>query len=546
MKDVKTKAEVSKRIKKLERKEEVKTFLFNLSVNATERVKCKEERTDDRSAPDMVIKGGTTSAKEVLFRAKQAQLRHHKQKLKSMRATENERDKKISAIRQEQNHANTQDNAMAEIVKDRQYNAEIKQKSIHKSEAKTKAYIKKSVKLEKVNPTRQRYAKAKNAELANHAQQAIKKKTYIKQAKDKIKTGAYHKFRFSNIVKGTGKSIMKLSKIPFQIQRIIGIGMFGMVLIVLIFFISLLSVLSNDTPVETSKQPLSQEVLSYRDKISHYAGEYEVEQYIPLIQAVMMQESGGIGNDPMQASECSYNVKFPNGITDPDYSLEIGIKYFAECLKKADVKNNSDIKQISLALQGYNYGIAYIDWAVKNFGGYTKANATVYSDEMKAKLKINTYGDIDYVPHVLQYYHIGEIVPIALSQVGNVGGKPYWSWYGYPHRVEWCACFVSWVFNEAGLLDQGVVPKFSNCETGIKWFKEHKQWKGRSTIPESEYIIFFDFNRDGKSDHVGIVEKVEGNRIYTIEGNSTGDECRQQSYEVYSLYIVGYGLIEQK
>lgn len=542
MKDVKTKAEISKCIKKLERKEEVKTFLHNLSVNATKRVKCKEERTDDRSASDMVIKGGATSAKEVLFRAKQAQLRHRKQKLKSMGAIENERDEKISDIRKEQYHAITQDNVMTEIVKDRQYNTENKQKSIHKSEAKTKAY-KKSAKLEKVNNTRQRYAKAKNAETAHHAQQAIKKKTYIKQAKDKIKTGAYQKFRFSNIVKGTGKSIMKLSRIPFQIQRIIGIGMFGIVLIVLIFFISLLSVLSNDTPVETSKQPLSQEVLSYRDKISHYASEYEVEQYIPLIQAVMMQESGGIGNDPMQASECSYNVKFPNGITDPDYSIEIGIKYLAECLKKADVKNNSDIKQISLALQGYNYGIAYIDWAVKNFGGYTKANATVYSDEMKAKLKIDSYGDIDYVPHVLQYYHIGEIVPIALSQVGNVGGKPYWSWYGYPHRVEWCACFVSWVFNEAGLLDQDVVPKFSNCEAGIKWFKEHKQWKEREIVPKSSDIIFFDYNQDGTSDHVGIVEKVE-DKIYTIEGNSIGDECRQQSYEFNSKYIVGYGVIE--
>lgn len=541
MKDVKTKAEVSKRIKKLERKEEVKTFLFNLSVNTIKRVKCKEERTDDRSAPDMVINGGTTSAKEVLFRAKQAQLRHRKQKLKSMRAIENERNEKISDIRKEQYHAITQDNVMTEIVKDRQSNAEMKQKSIHRSEAKTKAY-KKSAKLEKFNNTRQRYVKAKNAETAHHAQQAIKKKTYIKQAKDKIKTGAYQKFRLSNIVKGTGKSIMKLSKITFQIQRIIGIGMFGIVLIVLIFFISLLSVLSNDTPAETSKQPLSQEVLSYRDKISHYASEYEVEQYIPLIQAVMMQESGGIGSDPMQASECSYNVKFPNGITDPDYSIEIGIKYLAECLKNADVKNNSDIKQISLALQGYNYGIVYIDWAAVNFGGYTKANATVYSDEMKAKLKIDTYGDIDYVPHVLQYYHIGEIVPIALSQVGNVGGKPYWSWYGYPHRVEWCACFVSWVFNEAGLLDQDVVPKFSNCETGIKWFKEHKQWKEREIVPKSSDIIFFDYNQDGTSDHVGIVEKVE-DKIYTIEGNSIGDECRQQSYEFNSKYIVGYGVI---
>lgn len=89
---------------------------------------------------------------------------------------------------------------------------------------------------------------------------------------------------------------------------------------------------------------------------------------------------------------------------------------------------------------------------------------------MKAKLQVSIYGDPNNVNHVLQYYHIGnnDIVKIALTQLGNVGGKPYWSWYRFSNRVEWCACFVSWCANEAGLIEKGVIPKFAYCPTGIQ------------------------------------------------------------------------------
>lgn len=99
---------------------------------------------------------------------------------------------------------------------------------------------------------------------------------------------------------------------------------------------------------------------------------------------------------------------------------------------------------------------------------------------MKAKLQIDIYGDPNYVKHVLQYYHVGngDIVKVSLTQVGNVRGKPYWSWYGFDSRVEWCTCFVSWYANEAGLLENGIIPKFAYCAYGIQWFKEHNQWTG--------------------------------------------------------------------
>lgn len=138
----------------------------------------------------------------------------------------------------------------------------------------------------------------------------------------------------------------------------------------------------------------------------------------------------------------------------------------------------------------------------------------------------------------------GEIVTVALSQVGNVGGEPYWSWYGFGSRVEWCACFVSWCANECGYIEAGVIPKFAACASqGVPWFQERGLWQDNSYEPRPGDIIFFDWDnggQDGSSDHVGIVEKVENGRIYTVEGNS-GDSVRQNSYPIGYYEIYGYG-----
>lgn len=142
------------------------------------------------------------------------------------------------------------------------------------------------------------------------------------------------------------------------------------------------------------------------------------------------------------------------------------------------------------------------------------------------------------------YTEDGAIVSVALSQVGNVGGEPYWSWYGFSGRVEWCACFVSWCANECGYIDTGVIPKYAGCVNGVQWFKDRGQWMDGSAEPAPGMIIFFDWDdengQDGLSDHTGIVEKVENGRVYTIEGNS-GDSVRQNSYPVGYYEVLGYG-----
>ena len=143
-----------------------------------------------------------------------------------------------------------------------------------------------------------------------------------------------------------------------------------------------------------------------------------------------------------------------------------------------------------------------------------------------------------------------QIVTVALSQIGNVGGEPFWSWYGFSSRVEWCACFVSWCANECGYIDTGVIPKFAGCVNGVQWFKDRGQWMDGSVEPVPGMIIFFDWDnkgssgpQDGLSDHVGIVQKVENGIVYTVEGNS-GDSCRVNQYPVGHYEILGYGIVQ--
>lgn len=309
---------------------------------------------------------------------------------------------------------------------------------------------------------------------------------------------------------------------------------------------------------DTEILPVTEEVKAYEPLIQRYAREHSIGDYVLLIQAVMMQESGGRGTDPMQASECGYNTLYPHApgsIRDPEYSINVGIQNLADCLSVAQCESPMDIDAIKLALQGYNYGQGYITWAMNKYGEYTKANAVEFSINAAERYGWSSYGDMNYVPHVLRYYPLGQIfydpdtseliVEVARSQIGNVGGEPYWSWYGFTERVEWCACFVSWCANKCGYISSGIIPKFSGCIKGVDWFKDRGQWIGNSFEPSPGMIIFFDWDdedgQDGNADHVGIVEKMENGRVYTIEGN-TSDSCRQRSYPVGYYQILGYGI----
>ena len=305
-----------------------------------------------------------------------------------------------------------------------------------------------------------------------------------------------------------------------------------------------------------SNEALSQEVLSYTATIQKYANQYGIPEYVSVIQAIMMQESGGRGTDPMQSSECPYNTRYsnsPNAIQDADYSIQVGIQYYADCLREAGCTSPQDMDKLKLSLQGYNYGNGYITWALRNYGGYSAENALQFSNEQAASHGWSAYGDPEYVPHVLRYYSSGglfaglfggngQIVSVALTQLGNEGGQKFWSWYGFDSHVAWCACFASWCGDQAGLIENGKMPKFSLCDDGIAWFQNKGKWKSRGYSPAPGTLIFFDWNGDGTSDHVGIVEKTEGSTVYTVEGNSS-DAVNQRSYNINNGTIMGYGIL---
>lgn len=183
---------------------------------------------------------------------------------------------------------------------------------------------------------------------------------------------------------------------------------------------------------------MSQEVLAYTSTIQKYASQYGIPEYVASIQAIMMQESGGKGTDPMQSSECPYNTRYPNrpgAIQDPEYSIQVGIQYYAACVQEAGCESTLDMGKLQLSWQGYNYGNGYISWAIRKYGGYSLENALQFSQEQAASHGWTSYGDPEYVPHVQRYYSGGsifdglfgnrQIVKIAKKEIGSSNGEKY-------------------------------------------------------------------------------------------------------------------------
>jgi hypothetical protein len=166
-----------------------------------------------------------------------------------------------------------------------------------------------------------------------------------------------------------------------------------------------------------------------------------------------------------------------------------------------------------------------------------------FSEQQKAQLAellSDQYADLWSA--VLYGIHNGseDIVAAAISQIGNVNGEPYWNWYGFESRVAWCACFVSWCANECGYIESGVIPLFAWCPAGVQWFKDRDIWQAPGYVPAPGDIIFFDWEQDGATDHVGIVEYVEGEYVHTVEGNTSNSVARRE-YRLDSGVIFGFG-----
>lgn len=137
-----------------------------------------------------------------------------------------------------------------------------------------------------------------------------------------------------------------------------------------------------------------------------------------------------------------------------------------------------------------------------------------------------------------------KIVSIAQKEVGykeqGTNQTKYGQWYGM--QDEWCAMFVGWCANEIGVLDS-LIPKMAYVPSMVNWFKEKGQYKARGVYPTVGDVIFFDYNHNGTSDHVGLVEKCENGIVTTIEGNKN-NMVQRCTYRVNSNDILGYGVPE--
>lgn len=244
---------------------------------------------------------------------------------------------------------------------------------------------------------------------------------------------------------------------------------------------------------------VSEKTESFRELVSEYCEKYGIDDYVDLCLALIEQESGGTEPDVMQTAQSYYNVNPP--IDSAEESIDCGTHELSDCLTKAKCQSPNDIKGISLALQGYNFGNGYIDWALKNYGCYTKENAEIFSAKMCAELGYSSYGDTEYVPHVLRYYVMNEETSVSnqsakkiLEELKKNNTAPAEAWeviekgasligtvkYSMEKRQSDgrdkpefldCSAFSAWAFHKAGVTS---VPYGSTTATfiGSKKFQD--------------------------------------------------------------------------
>lgn len=185
-----------------------------------------------------------------------------------------------------------------------------------------------------------------------------------------------------------------------------------LVFLLLMFVFIVMSLIQYEKPTSPNndnKESISENVFRYQHLVETYAIQYEVENYVDVLLAMMMQESGGRGNDPMQSSE-SYCGQV-GCIEDPEQSIKQGVYYFSQTLEKA----HGDVE---LAVQSYNFGEGFINYVIEQNGSYSQELAIDFSKEMyenasdptiytclreEAKQYNACYGDIQYVQSVMKY-----------------------------------------------------------------------------------------------------------------------------------------------
>ena len=296
-------------------------------------------------------------------------------------------------------------------------------------------------------------------------------------------------------------------------------------------------------------------VTRWRSLVENYAKQYGISQYVNLLLAFIWEETGGDDSQTKDITQSSESLGLkPNSITSVDLSVKQMCVNFSSVLRTSRSLGLSD----SAAVGARNYGSGYLRWLKSKKSDDSFDNMVAYANKMAKGVKVKytnpiakaygswryLYGNMFYTKLVLSHIKSdsSSMVEIAAKEIkaSNNGGAKFWKYMGFTRRVEWCASFTSWVAHQAHM--DSVVPKTASCAVGVSWYKNHNRWGARGQYtPKSGDLIYFDWTGTGAtSHHVGIVDKVSGGKVYTVEGNN-GDAVRRSSYATNSKYILGYG-----
>jgi Cell wall-associated hydrolases (invasion-associated proteins) len=276
----------------------------------------------------------------------------------------------------------------------------------------------------------------------------------------------------------------------------------------------------------------------YRSVVIEYAEKYDMEQFVDIIMAVMMQETGGLYVDVMQSSESEFNAKYPrepNGITDSEYSIYCGVRAFKQAMEIAECESPADMERLKLGLQGYNFGPGYVTWAIANYGGYSKANAEIFSKMMALKMEWSSYGDINYVDNVLRYYSVLPITNDAdinkiLEEGNKYMGMPYVYGGASPETSFDCSGFIYYVYKTVGYnVSRMTAQGFYNISEKVE----------ESDVQIGD-LVFFE-GTYGISDYITHIG------IYVGNGNIMhfGDPSKIESISNFGNHFVGYGRLRK-
>ena len=271
-----------------------------------------------------------------------------------------------------------------------------------------------------------------------------------------------------------------------------------------------------------------------------------------LLGQFIYESSSGTSNIAKKANNC-FGIKGKG--TAGSYVSKSGTKWRKYNSKKesfddyARITTNSRYKKYTkgtrnpkkylegLVKGGYCPDKGYVSAVMKiiNSNNLTKYDGVSTSSVPKSSVKTST----------ITTSNVKDIVDIAITQIGiHEQGKNRTKYGAYTgtNGLAWCCAFVAWCAHKAGV-SHSIVPKTASCETAKKWYISKGRYHPRGSYkPKRGDQIFFVGSPKTKTEthHTGIVEKVSGGKVYTIEGNSS-DKVARRSYSLSSTEIRGYG-----